>query len=361
MFDNLAGMPAFDVSGISGMPIKEKCFSGQRFLAPPAGTHFVDCDFSGTFWDGVTLDGFLFTRCNFSNSQFSGCILKTARFFECTAESASFRQTLTTECHWEGGNWSVMHWLESRLARQIVNGVHGADWVFKGCDLSFMTLSMVKLANLRCERSLVRDLSLVESEVGEQVWQEVLMERVISANSRFQAGQWLGCHGVNNRWMAIKAVHLAYQSCNLEQSAWSGCEIQGGDFMSNVLKVAHFDNSDLRALVFKGNAMYVVAFDQSVLKACVFRERDVSYLSFRNARLESCDLSGMTGSDLDARACVLLATSVHGARFVDANVEGQDPEDWRGADLDLARFEVPEDQQDMDWWETCRPGVMRSR
>jgi hypothetical protein len=69
----------------------------------------------------------------------------------------------------------------------------------------------------------------------------------------------------------------------------------------------------------------------------------------------------MTGSDLDARACVLLATSVHGARFVDANVEGQDPEDWRGADLDLARFEVPEDQQDMDWWETCRPGVMRSR
>lgn len=360
MFDNLTGMPAFDPSSISGMPIKEKSFAGKRFLSPPAGTHFVDCDFSGTYWDGVTLDGLLFTRCNFSGAQFIGCVLRTVRYYECTAASATFRRTQTTECHWESGAWETCLWQECRLARQMVNAVRGGAWEFKVCDISFTTLSSLALTSLHCESSLLRDLSLVESKVHEQRWQECVMERVISANSSFVGGQWLGCQGINNRWMSIKARHLTYQSCHFEQAAWSACEIQGGDFLSNVLKVAHFDNGKLHGLVFKGNAMYVVAFDRSVLSECVFREQDVSHLSLRNARLESCDLNGMTGSDLDARGCTMQATTVNGARFVDANVTGQKPEDWRGADLDLARFEIPEDQQDLDWWKTCRPGITRS-
>ncbi len=360
MFDNLGGMPAFDVSSISGMPIKEKNFSGERFFAPPSGTHFVDCDFSGTCWEGVTLDGHLFTRCNFSGAQFLGCILRTVRFYECTASSASFRRTLTTECHWESGEWGSCLWLECRLARQMVNAVRGGAWEFKVCDLSFTTLSLLSLASLSLESSLIRDLSLVESKLQEQRWQECVMERVISANSTFDSGLWLGCQGVNNRWMAIKARRLNYQSCNFEQAAWSACEIDGGEYQSNVLKIAHFDNGQLRGLVFKGNAIYVLAFDRSALTDCVFREREVSHLSLRNASLTSCDLNGMTGSDLDARGCVMQGTTVNGARFIDANVAGQKPEDWRGADLDLARFEVPEELQDVDWWQSCRPGVKRS-
>ncbi len=360
MFDKLTGMPDFDTSAISGMPIKEKSFAGARFLAPPAGTHFVDCDFSGTLWDGVTLDGQLFTRCNFSGAQFIGCILRTVRFFECVAASARFHRTLTTECHWESGAWGDCQWQECRLARQMVNAVRGGNWEFRVCDISFSTLSSLAFTGLRVESSLIRDLSLVESKVHDQCWQECVMERVIAANSTFGGGQWLGCQGINNRWMGIKARHLAYQSCNFEQSAWSTCEIDGGDFQSNLLRIAHFDSGQLQRLRFKGNTLFAIAFDGSLLRECEFRERDVSHFSLRNARLESCDLNGITGSDLDARGCTMQGTTVSGARFVDANVAGQQPEDWRGADLDLARFEIPEELQDLEWWKTCRPGATRS-
>ena len=360
MFDKLTGMPDFDTSAISGMPIKEKSFAGTRFLSPPAGTHFVDCDFSGTHWDGVTLAGVLFTRCNFSGAQFIACVLRTVRFYDCAASSAQFRRTLTTECHWESGDWAACQWLECRLARQMVNAVRGGAWEFRVCDISFTTLSSMTFTGLRVESSLIRDLSLVESTVHDQCWQECVMERVISANDTFGGGQWLGCQGINNRWMAIKARHLAYQSCHFQQSAWSTCQIGGGDFLANTLHIAHFDNGKLHRLHFKGNTLYAIAFDGSLLRECEFREREVSHFSLRNARLESCDLNGLSGSDLDARGCTMQATTVNGARFVDANVVGQQAEDWRGADLDLARFEIPEELQDRDWWKACRPGVTRS-
>lgn len=360
MFDNNMEMPSLDLSSINGMPIKEKSFAGQRFMTPPPGTHFVDCDFSSTQWEGVTLEGCMFTRCRFDGSQFKGCALRNVRWFDCTAQGLTIYQSLSMECHWEGGGWSECRWQECRVVRPMFHQLKGGGWEFKGCDISYATMASLDFTGLLFERSLMRDFSLVESRIRDQVWREVFMERVIAANSEFSGGSWQACQGINNRWMGIKAKGLSYQSCNFEQGAWSRSEIEGGEFHGCNLRIAGFDNGNFRNLNFRDNVLYVVAFDNSVLSGCVFRERDVSYFSLRGARVEECDLRNMSGSDLDARDCQLVETRVEGMRFVEANVMGQDPVDWRGADLDLARFEVPEEQRDADWWSICRPGIARS-
>lgn len=359
MFDNTMELPQFDTSSISGMPTKDKDFSGTRFQEAPQQTHFIDCDFSGTRWEGAALAGHLFTRCRFDSAQFNNCSFARVRFINCSGERVMFRQSFVLESHWEDGRWSDVGWTECRLLRPLFNQLKGGNWAVHGCELAFVTLAQLEFSALSVSGSVVRDCSLVESKVGEQLWQEVHMDRVTYANCHFAAGRWLACRGVNNRWLGLTARNLVYQSCVFDQSGWSRSEIDGASFTGNALRIAGFDNGKYCNFTFHNNQLYMILFDKSCLTACRFQERQVAYLSFREARLEACDLRGMTGEDLDVRGCELHDTAVDGLNFIEANVTGQNPQDWRGAELNFARFEVPEAEQDADWWSACRPGAVR--
>lgn len=356
-FENMADMPMLDLSGLHGMPIKQKDFSGRQFSTLPEGTHFVDCDFSQTHWHELALSGVMFVRCRFDGAHFDACQLASVSFYACQGLGVGVARCEFRECHWEGGNWQAWQWAVSRLLRPIFNRLECREWRFSGCELGFLTFSDCQLSALGVESCLVRDVSLVDSQIQGQFWHNCLLERVMVANSRLADSRWLACQGINNRWMAVQGRAFEYRNCHFEQTAWSACAIEQMHFAGNSLRISSFDGGAFKQLYFKGNQLDILAFDASRLVECVWEEQGVQHLSFRQASLEYCDLRRLQANDFDARGCVLHETHVNGARFSAVNVEGQEPTDWRGAELGLTNFEIPEGRDDSDWWLRHRPGA----
>ena len=356
-FENMADMPPLDVSGLHGMPVKHKNYSGRQFSSLPEGTHFVDCDFSKTSWQHLALGSVMFVRCRFDGARFDSCQFASVSFYACQGLDVGVARSEFRECHWEAGQWHGWQWQISRLLRPIFNQIECRDWQFSGCELGFITFSDCHLSTLKVENCLVRDVSLVDSRILQQIWHNSLLERVIVANSTVEDSRWQACQGINNRWMGVQGRALEYCNCHFEQTAWSACAIEQMNFVGNTLRMSSFDRGVFKQLFFKGNRLDILAFDASRLMECVWEEQGVQHLSFREARLEYCDLRRLQADDFDVRGCVLHETHVHGARFSAVNVEGQDPADWRGAELGLSNFEIPEGRDDGDWWQCYRPGV----
>lgn len=357
-FDNMSDLPLPSLEGIQGMPIREKDFSGQKFDSPPTGTHFVDCNFSTTQWLGIPLEGVVFIRCRFDGSHFEICDLKQVRFFSCSCDGLQLRQTKILECHWEGGQWSACEAMDCRFMSVIFNEVAFSNWTFTNCDIAYLTLSRLQAEGFNVERSRVSDMSLVESVVNGHLWCGVAMDRVMSANSVLRNAQWLDCQGINNRWMGIEGEGMVYRACAFRQSAWSMSKIKRMHFSDNTLHVAYFDQGVFDELALVNNRIHVLAFDRSVISDSSFDEPQLAYLSFREARLEACDLRKLKVNDFDARGCFLRNCRVDGADFKEANMTGQEPELWQGANVNFARFEASEAQiQDLAWWKSCRPGA----
>jgi uncharacterized protein YjbI with pentapeptide repeats len=215
-----------------------------------------------------------------------------------------------------------------------------------GCDIQQFT-QMASRAS---------DMSWIDSEITDARVERCSLERFITAQSNLTRFNMMACTGNQVRATQSNLVHATYRDNNIGGSSWSHSELNDCQFVNCTLPLAGFDSATFNRVCFDFVEMLRAMFDRATAQASQFKNVQATNASFRNVRFADVAFNRATLSELDGRG---LHADFMTLRDVDcrrANLIGQEPQAWHGAQLQGALFEEPKELNDRTWWLETSPG-----
>jgi uncharacterized protein YjbI with pentapeptide repeats len=354
--ERLPSAPTLADPTFTGQTFTGQTFTDQTFTHIPEGAVYMNCVFKDTRWLGLRLQHVRFINCHFDN-------------MFCSDMGA-------TAVHWEG--CEMRHWLwqgvdiaQSRLIDCVVADwrvdasklVHVglthtqvSHWHLADCRLAHLTwmgCSMQCYAQVACHSS---DVSWVDSTLADARVERCQLERFIAAQTKASAWHLVACTGSQVRATQSEFSHAIFKDNDLEGASWSHSALNDCQFVDCNLPLAGFDHAVLTRVCFEGVAMPRALFDQATVQASQFQHVQAPNASLRSVQLsdvafKQTNLSALDALGLQAEFLQLQAVDCRGANLI-----GQTPQIWSGAQLQGARFEEAKAFDDRAWWRETRPG-----
>jgi len=336
--------------------ISEQTFVGQTFSHTKKDVVYVNCVFRDTRWIDLSLQHVRFINCNFENMFCAGIHTLDVQWDGCEMRDLDWQKVDLQQSHFVKCDVANWHLEFSKLTHLGLTKNQVSNWYMTDCQLQHVTLMDCIIQRFTQIANFASDMSWIDSKITDVGLERCRLDRFIAAQAWLTRLSVMGCSGSQVRTSQTHVVSAIIRDNNMSGSSWSHSELNDCQFLNNKLSLAGFDHATLTGVRFEYVQMPRAMFDSATAQAVQFNHVQMSNASLRGAYLTDVTFRQTDLSELDARGLRSDGMTFKDVDCRRANLKGQEPQDWEGAQLQGAHFEDLKELNDRAWWLEKSPG-----